>query len=128
LGPGDGDNTLRVWDLATGETKTTLQGHTGSVYAVAVTPDSRYVVSGSYDNTLRVWDLKNGKEILTFTVDGGMTACIAARDNWTIVAGDGFGRLHFLRLIEADETKTVIGDTKIQLLHRNEQATSSTDS
>ena len=50
-----------------------------------------------HDNTLRVWDLKDGKEILTFTVDGEVTACIAAQDNRTIVAGDGFGRLHFLR-------------------------------
>ena len=114
---GSGDNTLRVWDLATGKTKTTLQGHTSWVNAVAVTPDGRHVVSGSDDHTLRVWDLKDGKEILTFTVDGEVTACIVAQDNWTIVAGDGFGRLHFLRIVEADETKSPMGDTKIQLLH-----------
>lgn len=53
---GSNDYTLRVWDLATGETKETLQGHTSSVIAVAVTPDGRHVVSGSYDYTLRVWD------------------------------------------------------------------------
>jgi hypothetical protein len=70
---------------------------------------------------LRVWDLKDGKEILTFTVDGEVTACIAAQDNRTIVAGDGFGRLHFLRLVETDKTKPAIGETKIQLLHREEQ-------
>ena len=39
---GSEDNTLRVWDLATGETETTLQGHTSSVSAVAVTPDGRH--------------------------------------------------------------------------------------
>jgi hypothetical protein len=39
----------------------TLQGHTESVRAVAVTPDGRHVVSGSYDNTLRVWDLATGE-------------------------------------------------------------------
>ena len=38
---GSEDNTLRVWDLATGETKTTLQGHTAGVSAMAVTPDGR---------------------------------------------------------------------------------------
>jgi WD40 repeat protein len=138
---GSWDNTLRVWDLATGRTKRKLgiqvkkidspfsslkgqaqqkpqsgQGHTGLVSAVAVTPDGRHVVSGSHDNTLRVWDLKDGKEILTFTVDGELTACGAALDNRTIVAGDGFGRLHFLQLVEADKSKPPIGDTKIQLL------------
>ena len=119
---GSADTTLRVWDLATGETKTTLKGHTDSVKAVAVTPDGRHVISGSSDDTLRVWDLKDGKEILTFTVDGKVTACIAAQDNRTIVAGDSLGRVHFLRLVEADETKPAIGETKIQLLHRKEQA------
>jgi hypothetical protein len=121
--------TFRTWGelqtdryLATGEAKTTLQGHTAWVLAVAVTPDGRHVVSGSADTTLRVWDLKDGKEILTFTVDGQVMACIVAQDNRTIVAGDNFGRLHFLRIVEADKTMPAIGDTKIQLLHRREQS------
>jgi hypothetical protein len=41
-----------------------------------------------------------------------------AQDNRTIVAGDGFGRLHFLRIVDADPMKPLISDTKIQLLHR----------
>ena len=43
-------------------------------------------------------------------------ACIAAQDNRTIVAGDSFRKLYFLQLVEADETKTSVGDIKIQLL------------
>ena len=81
--------------------KKTLLCHTRAVTlvsAVAVTADGRHVVSGSHDHTLRVWDLKVGKEILTFTVDVQVTACIVAQDNRTIVAGDGFARVHFLRL------------------------------
>jgi WD40 repeat protein len=82
------DNTLRVWDLATGETKTTLQGHTSVVHAVAVTPDSRYLISGSRDNTLRVWDLTNVREIIRFTLDTTVMKCSVAQDNGTIVAGE----------------------------------------
>ena len=52
------------------------------------------------------------KRSLTFTVDATVTACIAAQDNQTIVAGDNFGRLHFLRLVEADKTKPPIGEDK----------------
>ena len=90
---------------------------------MAVTPDGRHVVSGSDDCTLRVWDLKDRKEILTFTTDGAVTACIAARDNRTIIAGGGFGRLHFLQLVEADKTKPTPTEVKIQLLHPGEQPT-----
>jgi len=40
-----------------------LEGHTDSVYAVAVTPDGKHAISGSWDKTLRVWDIKSGEEI-----------------------------------------------------------------
>jgi WD40 repeat protein len=46
---GSDDKTLRVWDLATGETTVTLQGHAGPGNAVAVTPDGRHLVSGFDD-------------------------------------------------------------------------------
>jgi APAF-1 helical domain/WD domain, G-beta repeat len=36
---GSDDNTLRLWDLATGETLRTLEGHSGAVSAVAVLAD-----------------------------------------------------------------------------------------
>ena len=42
-----------VWDLASGEVRSTLQGHSGSVYSVAISPDGKTIVSGSYDNTVR---------------------------------------------------------------------------
>jgi WD40 repeat protein len=58
---GSRDNTLRLWDLATGETKRTLQAHTDWVTAIAAVPDGRHLVSGSRDNTLRVWDLATGE-------------------------------------------------------------------
>jgi hypothetical protein len=38
----------------------TLTGHAGMVRSVAVTPDGRRAVSGSWDGTLRVWDLATG--------------------------------------------------------------------
>jgi WD40 repeat protein len=99
---GSDDNTLRVWDLETGQELRTLEGHTDTVSAVALTYDGRRAVSGSWDNTLRVWDLKDGKALVTLTVDGKVTECAVAHDNWTIVAGDSFGRVHFLRLEGAD--------------------------
>ncbi len=94
----------------------------GIRYGVAITPDGRRAVSASNDNTLRIWDLESGKELALLTADGTTTSCAVSLDGRTIVAGDGTGRVHFLRLVEADETKPPIRDTKIQLLHRKEQA------
>ncbi|MCT7983692.1 NB-ARC domain-containing protein, partial [Laspinema sp. A4] len=54
---GSNDNTLKVWNLATGEEERTLTGHSDWVGAVAISGDGQRVVSGSNDNTLKVWNL-----------------------------------------------------------------------
>jgi WD40 repeat protein len=43
----------RVWDALTGQQKSVLEEHTESVYSVAISPDGKTIVSGSYDNTVR---------------------------------------------------------------------------
>jgi hypothetical protein len=60
---GSEDNTLKVWDAATGQETLTLKGHTGWVYSVAFSPDGKRIVSGSWDNTLKVWDARLGQEM-----------------------------------------------------------------
>ena len=59
------DNTLRVWDLESGQSVRTLEGHSDSVHGVAITPDGRRAVSASSDKTLRVWDLESGQSVRT---------------------------------------------------------------
>jgi WD40 repeat protein len=48
---GSGDNTLRLWDLTTGQTLRTFEGHAGQVTGVAVLPDGGRALSSSRDNT-----------------------------------------------------------------------------
>jgi len=122
---GSGDKTVRVWDLEGGEAPLVLEGHTSSVYAVALTADGRRAGFGSEGCTVGVWDLERGEEIATFIGENAMSSCAVSRDGRTIIAGDKSGRLHFLQLVEADKTKPLIGETKIQLLHREEPATDS---
>jgi hypothetical protein len=64
-----------------------------------------------------------GREIAIFTADSSMNSCTFARDSWMIVVGDNLGRVHFLRLVEADPTKPAIGETKIQLLQHKQLGT-----
>ena len=42
-----------MWELATGEYKSTLKGHTDRVFSVAISPDGKSIVSGSSDKSVR---------------------------------------------------------------------------
>ncbi len=59
------DNTVRLWDLNTGECLLTLTGHKEMVLSVAISPEGRFALSGSYDKTIRLWDLKTGEYLRT---------------------------------------------------------------
>ena len=54
------DETVRIWDPASGAALQTLKGHTGYVTAVAFSPDGKLVASASDDGTVRVWDPVSG--------------------------------------------------------------------
>ena len=49
-------STRRVWDLETGECRQTLEGHSGQVSSVGITPDGRTAISGSWDKTVRAFE------------------------------------------------------------------------
>ncbi len=60
---GGDDNTIRVFDLASGKPLAVLEGHRSSVMSVAVAHvgGKDVVVSGGDDKTIRVFDLASGK-------------------------------------------------------------------
>jgi WD40 repeat protein len=111
------DNALRLWDLESGQTVCTLEGHTEWVTALAITPDGRRVVSASCDQTLRLWDLRSGKEIATFTGDSLMRLFPISPDGQTIIVDDGL-----LRIVEADGTMPTPADVKVPPLLREQQS------
>lgn len=55
-------SSIRLWDTRTGKELHPNEGQTGEVNAVAISPDGRFVVSGSYwDYSVHVWDSASGR-------------------------------------------------------------------
>lgn len=52
---GSDDNTIKIWDLATGRLRQTLTGHEHWVSSVSISPDGSTLVSGSADKTIKIW-------------------------------------------------------------------------
>jgi WD40 repeat protein len=112
------DSTLRLWDLRSGKTLRTLEGHTQGVHACLVTPDGRRALSASRDNTLRLWDLQTGETVRVFDNEwwgGGYVAAVTAYaltpDGRSALSSalTGTGDIHKMRLwdLETGEVQQV---------------------
>jgi WD40 repeat protein len=102
LASGAFDNTIKLWDPASGQLQATLKGHSGPVMALAVLPDGR-LASGANDRTIKLWDPTSAKpesDQPQFVADAAISALAFLPAASTLVADDASGRLHWLRLPE----------------------------
>ncbi|MGJ5672556.1 MAG: protein kinase domain-containing protein [Nostochopsis sp.] len=78
LATGSDDNTIKLWDVNTGQVIHTLLGHSWSVLTVAFSADGETLISGSRDNTLKLWRVCTGEKIATLTghVDSVTTVAV----------------------------------------------------
>ncbi|KDD72035.1 hypothetical protein H632_c3969p0, partial [Helicosporidium sp. ATCC 50920] len=53
---GSWDNTLRLWEIATGTSTRKFTGHTKDVLSVAFSVDNRQILSSSRDRTIKLWN------------------------------------------------------------------------
>jgi WD40 repeat protein len=75
------DNSVRLWDVISGEQLLVLEGHTDTVLMVDITPDARRGLSGSLDGTMRLWDLEQGGELRRFEAHSGGVFAVAIRSD-----------------------------------------------
>lgn len=61
MASGSDDQTVRIWDVNTGECLNILHGHTDRVRSVTFSPDGSLLASGSDDQTARIWDIQTGE-------------------------------------------------------------------
>ena len=55
-----------IWDVRTGKLLSELKGHTGPIISVAISSDSRFVVTASRDGTARIWNAETGVQLKIF--------------------------------------------------------------
>ncbi|CAD8190165.1 unnamed protein product [Paramecium pentaurelia] len=90
LASGSMDQSIRLWDVGTGQQQSILEGHSNSVQSVCFSPDGSVLASGSDDKTIRLWNFKTGKQILQLNGHHAevLSVCFSA-DGSTLASGDG---------------------------------------
>jgi WD40 repeat protein len=86
------DDTIRLWDIATGQLLAILEGHEGDVMSVAFSPDGSRLASGSYDKTIRIWDMRSCHCIRVITGPEDLVFAVRfSPDGRQLAAGSGDG-------------------------------------
>jgi WD40 repeat protein len=115
---GSWEDSVKVWDLASGQLVHTLEGHAGWINGVAFTPDSRRIVSVSKDGA-RVWDVEGGALVGFLKSRFGIDAVAVAPDGNLVVTGSSEGAIVWdletgqpLRTLKADWVRALAIDPR----------------
>src|SRR5438105_2112917 len=65
LASGSAEGTVKLWDVAGGEVKATMDARTGEVRSLAFSPDGKVIAAGVRYGTVKLWDTATGKEKAT---------------------------------------------------------------
>ena len=110
ISAGRYDNTIKVFDVATGTDLMTLCGHNGRVWSVAFSPDGKQIVSGSFDRTVRVWDAVTGDELMILRGHEKRVFSVAySPDGKRIISGSYDGTIRVWDAEKGTEIESLIG-------------------
>lgn len=112
---GSEDNTIKLWDLHTGECLVTLEGHEAGVRAIAISPDGQLLVSGSADHTIKLWQLPGSvgepicpDPIHTLTGHSDWVRCLAISPDGQLLASGSQDKTIKLWQLETGELKSTL--------------------
>ena len=86
LASGSNDETVKLWDVESGQEVNTLHLTGFAALSVAFSPDGTLLASGSSDNTVNLWEVESGQELRTFRGHSDYVWSVAFSPDGTLLA------------------------------------------
>ncbi|HEY9695382.1 MAG TPA: WD40 repeat domain-containing protein [Oculatellaceae cyanobacterium] len=77
LASGSDDQTIKLWNIKTGQLLRTINAHKDRVTSVAFTPNGKILTASDQENTIKLWNFNNGELLTTLTGHKAGIASIA---------------------------------------------------
>lgn len=100
---------IELWDINTGRLVLSLP-ESGDANAIAISPDSRTLVSGHLDNTVRVWDLRNGNLVHNLQAGerGFIVESVAISPDGNTIAAGTYREIRLWNLERGIRQRTIV--------------------
>jgi hypothetical protein len=89
LAAGSWDDTVHLWDVATGKETRELKGHKGYVNKLAYSQGGKLLITQGRDRTIRLWDGDTGQPVRQFEGTPPITNSALAPDGKLLTANTG---------------------------------------
>ena len=100
---------VRLWDLKTGQSLGTLQGHEAAVRALVCSRSADIAASASGDGTVRLWDLNEKRQVRMLEGHHSDVCCVAfSSDGSMLASGGGDCQVRFWNPATGDASPLVL--------------------
>jgi WD40 repeat protein/serine/threonine protein kinase/tetratricopeptide (TPR) repeat protein len=110
LATGGQDNTIKIWDLTTGNELSTLNGQSDLVSSIDWSPDSTSLAVGGKDKVVRIWNVTDGRMTCSLVGHTKDTRAVSwSPDGRLLASGSDDGSIKIWDPTTGDELRTLTG-------------------
>ncbi|MHC5716896.1 MAG: WD40 repeat domain-containing protein [Nostoc sp.] len=112
-----GENqTMKLWDVHTGQCLRTVDGYINWILSVAFSPDGQMLASSSQDQRVRLWDVKTGQYLRTLQGHNNLVSSVtfASKDldgytgEKSITSSEYIGKQRKIKILASSSDDTTI--------------------